>query len=140
MALLEPLVDVVRVQSTNLVSYGYDPARKVLAVWFISGELFHHHDVPAVLWTAFQNAPSKGKFYGVAVRGKFNGLKMSGHCPKCGALGLVGLVCEDCGCADVVPDPPKPKRAKKTSAADMGGAEADPPALARPVEDWTDRR
>lgn len=113
MALLEELVDVTPVESSNLVSYGYDPARKTLAVWFKSGELFHHHDVPPVLWTAFEQAPSKGTFYGRAVRGKFQGLKMTGHCPKCGGLGLVGVPCEDCGTADVVADPPKPPRRRK---------------------------
>lgn len=136
MALLEPLVDVATVESSNLVSYGYDSTRKTLAVWFKSGELFHHHDVPPQLWAAFEKAPSKGTFYGKAVRGKFNGLKMTGHCPKCGALGLVGLTCEDCGCADVVADPPKPTRAKKHAdtvveeTADVSDA----------LDDWTDRR
>lgn len=117
MALLEPLVDVTPVESTNLVSYGYEPSTRVLAVWFKSGELFHHHHVPAALWSAFQIAPSKGTFYGKAVRGKFAGTKMTGHCDKCGGLGLVGVTCEDCGCCEVTADPPKPKREKKARVA-----------------------
>jgi hypothetical protein len=113
MALLEPLVDTTPVESSNVLSYGYDPERKVLAVWFKSGELFHHHEVPAALWEGFQKAPSKGTFYGRAVRGKFGGQKMTGHCPKCGGLGLVGLLCEDCGTDNVAPDPPKERRRRK---------------------------
>lgn len=117
MPTLEPLLDCTPVASTNVLSYGYDPQARTLAVWFKSGELFHHHDVPLALWTAFEQAPSKGTFYGKAVRGKFSGLKLTGHCPKCGALGLVGVSCEDCGTAEVVVDPPKPPRAKKAAAS-----------------------
>lgn len=112
MALLEALVDTTPVQSSNLVSYGYNPALKTLAVWTHSGDLFHYHGVPPQLWEAFQKAPSKGKFYGMAVRGKFAGVRMTGKCPDCGAIGLVGLKCEDCGCSDVVAVPPKPRRVK----------------------------
>lgn len=112
MALLEALVDTARVQSSNLVSYGYDPARKTLAVWLMSGDLFHYHHVPPQLWDGFQKAPSKGKFYGMAVRGKFEGVRMTGKCPNCGALGLIGVTCEDCGTAEVVPVPYKPRRTK----------------------------
>lgn len=145
MALLEPLVDVVTVESSNLVSYGYDPARKTCAVWLKSGDLYHYHDVPPQLWAAFEKAPSKGKFYGMALRGKYQGVKMTGHCPKCGGLGLVGLKCEDCGCADVVADPPKEKRARGFKGGGMPNGDRDlktetPPEWTRPVDDWTDRR
>lgn len=116
---LEPLVDTDPVASSNLSGYGYAAERQTLAVWFKSGDLWHHHAVPVALWTAFQQAPSKGTFYGRAVRGKFPSVKMTGHCPKCGALGIVGITCEDCGCAAVVADPPKPPRRLKADEHDL---------------------
>lgn len=110
MALLEALVETDPVTSSNLVSIGYSADRRVLAVWLKSGDLYHYHDVAPPVWNAFQAASSKGTFYGTVIRGKFRGVKMTGHCPKCGAKGIVGIPCEDCGCADVVADPMKPPR------------------------------
>jgi len=119
MAPLEPLVDTERCESSNLSTYGYSPERRTLAVSMKTGELYQYHDVPPALWAAFQKAPSKGTFYGRAVRGKFDGIKLTGHCPKCGALGIVGVNCEDCGTAEVVADPMKPKRRSKADERDL---------------------
>lgn len=107
------LVDRQPVESSNLSSIGYSADRKVLAIMFKSGELFQYQNVPLALWTAFEAAPSKGKFFHKAVRGKFQAEKLSGHCPSCGALGIVGVTCMDCGCAEVVADPYDPKPADK---------------------------
>lgn len=117
MAMLEAPIDRDPVESSNLSSVGYCEQRRTLAVMFRDGTLIHYHELPAALYAAMCEAPSKGRFFHAFVRGKFHALKLSGHCPQCGALGLVGLTCVDCGTAEVVADPPKPIKAPKALRA-----------------------
>jgi len=105
MAPLEPLIDKTIVEnSSNIHSRGYDPARMVVAVMFKNGTIYHHHAVPPSTFNAWLQAESAGAFYNKEIRGKYASIKMSGHCPKCGGQGIVGLTCVDCGCAEVEPD------------------------------------
>lgn len=105
MAPLEPLIDKTVVEnSSNVHSRGYDAARLVLAVMFKNGTMYHHHGVPASVFNDWLLAPSAGTFYSQNIRGKYASIKMSGHCPNCGAQGIVGLICVDCGTADCLPD------------------------------------
>lgn len=106
MAPLEPLVDKTAVEhSSNIHSRGYDAERLVLAVMFVNGTIYHHHAVPPSVFNAWLEASSAGEFYNKQIRGKYASLKMSGHCPNCGAQGIVGLTCVDCGTAECATDP-----------------------------------
>lgn len=99
-----PLEDV---QSSNLAAIGYNDVKQILAVQFRSGAIFHYAPVSEDLFRAFCQAPSLGTFYAKEIRGKVSGQKMTGTCPKCGAMGWIGETCTDCGCAVVLEDPPK---------------------------------
>jgi len=92
-------------ESSNISSRGYDLERQVLAVTFKSGDVWHYASVPPQLAEDFFNAPSAGRFYGANIKGKFSAEKMTGPCPKCGDVGIVGMPCDDCGCADYEKEP-----------------------------------
>ena len=89
------------VSSSNLASIGYDHVKKILAVEFKNGAIFHYAGVSLETVTAFYVAPSRGAYFSANIKGKFSGQKMTGTCPKCGAVhGWIGDLCEDCGCAE----------------------------------------
>ena len=100
---LEPVV------SSNLEAIGYDTQRQILAVQFKSGTLYHYGSVSLELVTDLYAAESKGRFYTAHIKGEFPGRLMTGECPKCGATGFDGDLCEDCGCDRYVV-PPMPER------------------------------
>lgn len=62
------------VKSSNVVSVGYDPATKTMAVEFNSGT-YHYHGVSADLHSRMLAAESIGGFHSKYVRGKFNHTK-----------------------------------------------------------------
>lgn len=102
-------IDLYPVESSNLSALGYDERKQIAAVRFKSGEIFHYAGIDRVMMQDWLDALSKGQFYSLHVRGKFQGQKMTGHCPKCGAMGWVGEGCDDCGCATYAEDVRKPK-------------------------------
>jgi hypothetical protein len=85
------------VESSNIHSIGYDETRRVLAVGFNSGAIFHYSHVDKGTWERFVTAPSKGSFFYRHVKGRFSAEKMTGPCPMCGDQGVVGMTCTDCG-------------------------------------------
>ena len=89
--------DRVDVDSRDISSIGYDPQTKTLEVMKRDGTLRLHFDVPMALHTAFLEAPSKGRFYGIAVGKKFRTEELSTKCSSCKAIGLKGLACLNCG-------------------------------------------
>lgn len=96
-----PVVDGIErfpIDSSNLISIGYDYVRRVLAVRFKSGPIFHYSAVDAGTWERFHESPSKGSFFYHHVKGRFAGEKMTGPCGKCGEHGPIGMKCTDCGC------------------------------------------
>jgi hypothetical protein len=50
------------VDSTNVVSIGYDPESRTLEVEYGWGGIYQYRDVPPNIWDAFRSAPSKGAF------------------------------------------------------------------------------
>lgn len=88
-------------KSSNIEDIGYDEATRTLAVGFVNGSIFHFAGVPPQLVDAFRKAPSAGKFFHAAVRGKFTSRKVApldlALCPKCLDEGLRGAVCDNCG-------------------------------------------
>jgi lysyl-tRNA synthetase class 2 len=85
--------------SSNIASFGYDVERKVLAIRFKSGDLWHYAGVEFALAEQLSEADSKGRFFYEHVKGKFSAEKMTGPCPRCGARGRIGTKCDDCGTA-----------------------------------------
>ncbi len=94
------------VSSSNIHAIGYDEPKRVLAVEFKSGSIYHYADVPPELAIDLVNAESIGRFYHANIKGKLAGQKMTGHCPACGIQARVGEVCPDCGTALIADDRP----------------------------------
>jgi hypothetical protein len=85
------------VESSNLAAIGYNPQKKIVAVKFKSGSIYHHAGFPMEAALAFYQADSRGRYYSQNIKGKFPGQRMTGPCPACGAEGWIGDVCEACG-------------------------------------------
>lgn len=83
--------------SSNIAAYGYDAEKRVLAIRFKSGDLWHYAGISIDLAEQLSVAESKGKFFYANLKGKFSAEKMTGLCPGCGAKGRVGVQCDDCG-------------------------------------------
>ena len=52
----------LRVKSSNIFSVGYDSITKTLQVEFKNGIIYEYYEVPEIIYSAFMNAESKGKF------------------------------------------------------------------------------
>ena len=50
----------------------YDETTKEMRVTFVSGRVYVYDGVPRVIYNAFRNAPSKGAFFNVAIRGRYH--------------------------------------------------------------------
>ena len=48
--------------SSNVHSFGYDVATKLLRIHFMSGAIFDYHDVPAEIASALHISKSKGTY------------------------------------------------------------------------------
>lgn len=67
-----PRLPLSPVKSSHLQSVGYDPATHTLDVAFRSGgPTYRYHGVPPTVHESLMAAPSKGKFFGTAIRGRF---------------------------------------------------------------------
>ena len=62
---------VITVRSTVLATVGYDEARELLRVEFCGRAVYHYFGVPASLHQELLGAPSKGRYYNQAIRGRF---------------------------------------------------------------------
>ncbi len=56
------------VESTVIGAIGYS---RVLEIQFESGRIYQYYNVPEEIFLEMLNAPSKGKYFNAAVRGKF---------------------------------------------------------------------
>lgn len=84
------------VDSAAFASIGYDAARRVLSIAFNSGHIWHYRDVSTDAFEAFAAAPSRGSWFAKYIRGRFLSEQMTGLCPKCLTVGLVGEQCATC--------------------------------------------
>lgn len=95
-------IERLPIDSSNLKAVGYDVERQILSVEFHPtagnelGSIFHYYGVPLTLFEDMGVAESRGRFYATQVRGKFTGKPMTGKCPECGAVGLIGEACGYC--------------------------------------------
>jgi hypothetical protein len=56
-------MDRIIVNSTNLVSVGYDASEQALEVEFQSGNVYQYLDVPETIYQSLMTADSKGQFF-----------------------------------------------------------------------------
>ena len=59
------------VQSSNLVSIGYDEAKQVLEVEFSGGGVYLYQEVPKQIFEEFMAAPSLGRYFYSGIRDRF---------------------------------------------------------------------
>ena len=62
---------VVTVESTTLARVAYDEASKVLQLEFCSRAVYLYFDVPTAVHQALLAAPSMGRYFNHAIRGRF---------------------------------------------------------------------
>jgi hypothetical protein len=87
-------VERLAVESSAFKSIGYSEDRQILAIEFHSGIIRHYQAVPLAVFEAFAAAESRGQFFAYSIKGHFHSNEMTGLCPKCGELGLVGELCQ----------------------------------------------
>lgn len=60
------------VKSKNIKSIHYTPETKVLEVTFhAGGHVYHYHNVPNHVYTAFENAKSHGEHFAEHIKNKY---------------------------------------------------------------------
>jgi len=64
-------VNITPVESTTLATVAYDEARELLRLEFRSQAIYHYLGVPPIMHHALLNASSKGRYFNLAIRGRF---------------------------------------------------------------------
>jgi hypothetical protein len=62
---------VVTVESTTLATIAYDESRELLQLEFCSRAVYVYFSVPPAAHQALLDAPSKGRYFNQAIRGRF---------------------------------------------------------------------
>lgn len=62
---------VATVESSTLATVAYDEARERLQLGFCSRAVYRYFGVPATVHQALLSAPSKGRYFNHAIRGRF---------------------------------------------------------------------
>lgn len=60
------------VESSNILSIGYDPNEKIMEVEFKGNSVYQYFEVPEQLHPGIMQAESKGRYLHQRIRGKFN--------------------------------------------------------------------
>ena len=61
----------VPVDSSCLATVAYDPTRAILRIEFRDGTSYHYLRVPVEVHQALLDASSKGHYFNIAIRGRF---------------------------------------------------------------------
>ena len=64
-------MNVKAVESTTLVAVGYDKTHETLQLEFRSRAVYRYFGVPCSVYEALVAAPSKGRHFNEAIRGRF---------------------------------------------------------------------
>ena len=64
------------VSSTNINKIGYDSTAKHLVVEIKGGKQYRYDNVPENVYTAFKNAPSKGKYFAASIKNNYSCTKL----------------------------------------------------------------
>jgi hypothetical protein len=59
------------VESSTLATVSYDEARQLLQLEFRSRAVYHYFGVPATVHEVLLAAPSKGRYFNLAIRGHY---------------------------------------------------------------------
>jgi KTSC domain len=62
---------VATVESSTLATVAYDEARQLLQLEFCSRAIYQYFGVPSTVHEALLVAPSKGRYFNEAIRGRF---------------------------------------------------------------------
>lgn len=62
---------VVTVESTTLTTVGYDENLRRLQLEFCSQSIYLYFGVPAAVYEALLDAPSKGRYFNGSIRGRY---------------------------------------------------------------------
>jgi hypothetical protein len=62
---------VATVESTTLLTVSYDEAQALLQLEFCSRAVYQYFSVPAAVHQSLLAAPSKGRYFNQAIRGRF---------------------------------------------------------------------
>jgi hypothetical protein len=62
---------VTTVESTTLATVGYDENLKLLQLEFCSRAVYLYFGVPASVYEALLDAPSKGRYFNGTIRGRY---------------------------------------------------------------------
>ena len=62
---------VTALESTTLVTVSYDDARELLQLEFCSRAVYLYFGVPEAVFEALLDAPSKGRYFNGAIRGRY---------------------------------------------------------------------
>lgn len=62
---------VATVESSTLATVAYDEARGLLQLEFCSHAVYQYFGVPSAVHQALLSAPSKGRYFNHAIRGRF---------------------------------------------------------------------
>jgi KTSC domain-containing protein len=65
-------VDRIPVDSTNIISAGYDPATKTLELEFVKGNIYQYFGVPRSIYEGLMAADSKGAFVNTEIKGSYD--------------------------------------------------------------------
>lgn len=80
--------------SSTIKGAGYGEGH--LVVEFNNGNLYAY-PMEHGEFLKFAEAESKGRYFNTAIRGRFQGVKLTGKCRECGAVGVLVVACEKCG-------------------------------------------
>jgi hypothetical protein len=64
-------MNITSVESSTLAALAYDDAREILQLEFHSRAVYLYFGIPAPVYEALLAAPSKGRYFNRAIRGKF---------------------------------------------------------------------
>lgn len=62
---------IATVESATLATVGYDEVQELLRLEFGSGAVYLYFGVPVAVYEALLGAPSKGRYFNGAIRGRY---------------------------------------------------------------------
>ncbi len=69
-------IERVRVNSTNLLSVGYDAETRTLEIEFHTHEIYRYFNVPSIVVRQLMDAPSLGEFFNFHIKDVYRWRRM----------------------------------------------------------------
>ena len=73
---------VTTVESSTLAAVAYDKTRSLLQLEFCSRTVYLYFGVPPAVYQALLDAPSKGRYFNWAIRGRFRYRSIPAKCDQ----------------------------------------------------------